>query len=470
MPIRPLLVDVSDLWQDTNRSPLKASVASGAGTITVYSIADFAINKILLIGEYGEEGSEIVKTHGSTAPTGFTVTLAANLTKAHPKDTPVYIIPYDSIEISHATTSTGTKTVMSTQTINPENPEIRYDDSTYTSGYYFTRYKETIGNTFSNYSAAIPFEGYASNTVGYIIYNTLEEMGKELTETLTYDMLIRKINGCLRFIRGKLKRWSNVQEFDYTVGQLNRGDYRIALPDTYYDKNSPKSCLAIRIGSGDNLIYKDKREFNDLMHDIVHTQIYTEGAVGATSLVLDSTDDLPESDGSINVYVNNEVYNITYTTNTKSTNTLSGIPASGTGSITVILTVDSNVWYGESEESVEYFSIWDGYIYFWGLISEDDAGKNIIMDFYTDIVEVSEDTDILTGIRYDMVEYWLKWEIRNITENNGKRDFKDGDYIMFLTILTDAVRRENSGQKFKMKPKISGIFYGNENNEDFDRS
>lgn len=470
MPIRPLLVDVSDLWQDTNRSPLKASVASGVSTITVYSIADFAVNKILLIGEYSEEGSEIIKTHTATAPTGFTVTLASNLAKPHPKDTPVYIIPYDQIEISHATTETGVKTVMATQAINPENPEIRYDDSTYTSGYYFTRYKETIGNTFSNYSAAIPFEGYASNTVGYVIYNTLDELGKELTENLTHDMLIRKINGCLRFVRGKLKTWNNVQEFDYVVGNVNRGEYRIALPSTYYDQNSYKSCLALRIGSGDNLIYKDKREFNDMMHDSVHTQVYTEGTVGATSLVLDNTDDLPLTNGSVNVYVDNEVYNITYTTNTKSTNTLSGIPASGVGSVTVTLTVDSNVWYNESESSAEYFSIWDGYIYFWGLISSDDYGRNIIMDFYTDIVEVSEDTDILTGVRYDMVEYFLKWEIRNITENNGKRDFKDGDYQMFLIILTDAVRRETSGQKRKMKPKINGIFYGNEDNQDFDRS
>jgi hypothetical protein len=463
MPIRPLLVDVSDLWQDTNKSSLKASIAAGVNSFTVYSITDFAINKILLIGEYGEEGSEIIKTHGSTAPTSFTVTLASNTTKPHPKDTPVYLIPYDSIEISHATTETGTKTVMSTQTINPENPEIRYDDSTYTSGYYFTRYKETITNTFSNYSDAIPFEGYAINTVGYLIYGALAELGKNLSDILTYDILIRRINACLSFTRGKLKTWSNYQEFDYIIDQMNRGEYRFELPTTYYDKNSNKSCLSIRVGSGDTLIYKDKREFNEMMKDVIHTTVATTALTSATALILTSTADLDDT-GTIHIYKNNTLYEIDYSANDKTTNTLT------VTALTADMTAELDVWINEREETPNYFSIWDGYLYIWGLNNETDTGKNIYMDFYTDIVQIDSDTDILTGTRYDLVDYWLKWEIKNITDNNGKKDFKDGDWVMFLTILNDAIRREDSGQKFKRNPKISGINYNMEDNLDFDRS
>lgn len=468
--MKPILVDVDDLWQDVNKSSLNVTATTGLTAITVYSISDFAINKILLFGEWGKEGSEIVKTHASTAPTGNTVTLAAALVKNHPKDTPVYIIPYDSVEISHAATATGSKSVLVTATLNPENVDYRYEDTTNTSGYYFTRYKETIGNTFSGYSDAIPYDGYASNMVGYIIFNAMQELGKEFNERLTFNILINKINACLRFVRGKLKRWSNNQEFDYIVGQLNRGEYKIALPTTYYDKNSPKSMLALRIGSGDNLIYKDKREFNDLMNDIIHTQVTTQQTASGTTLVLNSTDDLPETDGTVNVYVSGIPYTITYTTNTKSTNTLSGIPASGTGSITVTLPVDSNVWSGESENGVEYFSLWDGYIYFWGLIESENTGKNIIADFYTDIVEVDSETDVIPDARYDMIEYWVKWEIKNILDRNGVKDMKDEDFVMFNIILADAVRREASGQKFKMKPKLNGIFYNNESAEDFDRT
>jgi hypothetical protein len=344
--MRPVTTNILDLFDGLDFSSLSVSATKGSSTITVYSTADFAINKILLIGEIGDEGSEIIKTHGSTAPVSSTgvVTLVANLTKSHPKDTRVYIVPYDQIEFSHADTIAGTKTVLSgtPKDINPENPEIRYNDTTYSSGYYFTRYKETIGNTFSDYSDATPFDGYEDNTVGFIIYGVLQEMGKDFSTLLTYQTVINKINSCLRYIRGKLKRWSHTQEFGYIVGQVQRGDYRIALPSTYHDKNSSKSCLSIRIGSGRELTYIDQREYNDLFQDVVHTQVATQQTSGQTTLVLDSTADLPESDGTINVYVSGTPYTITYTTNTKSTNTLSGIPASGTGSITVTLPVDSN--------------------------------------------------------------------------------------------------------------------------------
>ena len=461
--LRPLLIDVTDLWQDTDKSSLKTSVTAGSSTITVYDISNFAVNKILQIGEFGEEETRIVKTHGSTAPTGNTVTLAANLAQSYPKDTPVYVIPYDQIEISHADTETGAKTVLSTQDINPTNPEIRYNDFTYSSGYYFTRYKETIANTFSSYSDPIPFNGYEMNTVGYLIYGVLNEMGKSLSDSLTYDILIRKINACLSFIRGSLKRWSNYQEFDYVISQLNRGEYKFALPSTYYDKNSNKSCLSVRIGSGEFLQYRDKKEFTELMKEVAHTTVATTAALGATSLVLTGTDDLPE-EGTIHIYKSNTLYEIDFSANDQSTNTLT------VTALTAEITSGLDVWYGESEGVPTYFSIWDGYLYIWDLTNSTDAGKNIYMDFYTDIIQVDSDTDILTPARYDMVEYWLRWEIRNITENNGKRDLSDGDYVMFLTVLRDATRRESSGQKFKLKPKVSGINYYNEDELDFDRS
>lgn len=467
--LRPLIVDVTDLWQNANKSLLSASAAVGETTLTVYNIANFAVDQILQIAEYGEEGTEIVQTHASTAPTGNTVTLAAALTKAHPKDVAVYVIPYDQIEISHAATETGVKTVLSTQNINPTNPEIRYDDSTYSSGYYFTRYKNTISGNFSGYSDPIPYDGYDLNTVGYLVYGVLEELGKELGDDLTYTFLISKINSGLNYIRGSLKRWSNYQEFDYNVGQLNRGETKIALPLTYYDRNSNKSCLSVRIGSNKFLIYKDKREFTNEFAYVDKTQIATQAEIGDVTLELDNSADFPES-GSVDVFVNNVKYSISFTANDTSTGILSGIPASGDGSITTTLAVDTNVWYNATEEQPTYFSIWGGYLHIGGLVSEQYAGENIFMDFYTDIAVVDSDTDIITQVRYDMLYYWLRWHIRMKTENKGRLDFKDGDFLMFSNVLDQAKRREASGQKFKMKPKVSGINYRTQNNLDFERT
>ena len=50
-----------------------------------------------------------------------------------------------------------------------ESMETNYSDTTYTSGYYFTRFYNSIDNTHSDYSDAIPYGGFADNTVGYVI-------------------------------------------------------------------------------------------------------------------------------------------------------------------------------------------------------------------------------------------------------------------------------------------------------------
>ena len=469
--LRPIIIDVTDLWQKTNRSLLKVTAVAGASTIEVYNTSDFAINLILQIGEFGEEGTEIIKTHASTAPVVATgvVTLASTLKKSHAKDVAVYIVPYDQIEISHAATLVAAKTVLSLADINPNNDQIRYDDTTASSGYYFTRYKETITNTFSGYSDPIPYTGYELNTVGYLIYGVLDDLGKEMGEEISYDFLIRKINSGLSHIKGKLKRWSNCQEFNYKVDQIKRGEDKIALPSTYYDKNSNKSCLAVRIGSGAPLIYKDKKEFTKTLQDSDKTAVATEAAIGDITLVVDNSYDFPSS-GTLDVFVNNTKYSITYTANTKSTGTFSGIPASGDGSITATLAVDSNVWYNINEQTPSFFSIWDGYLYIGGPVDSTNSNQNIYMDFYTDIVRVDSDSDVLSNARYDLLTDWLRWEVRNKTENGGVRDYKDGDFLLFSRNLDEAVRRESSGQKFKMRPKVSGINYNTKRDLDFDRS
>jgi hypothetical protein len=59
---------------------LTAEATAGVSTLTVGNIKNFAINQILLIGELGDENSEIIKTHTATAPTGSTITLLSALT------------------------------------------------------------------------------------------------------------------------------------------------------------------------------------------------------------------------------------------------------------------------------------------------------------------------------------------------------------------------------------------------------
>lgn len=447
----------ADLLDEADYSSLSATAAGGASTLSVYSISSFAVNKILLIGEFGQEGSEIVKTHASTSPSGTTVTLVTTLTKSHPKDTKVYITPYDKLEVSWSSTATGSKTVLSTVDVDEENTQTTYVDTTQTTGYYFTRFINSITSDYTEYSDPIPFGGFDSNTVAYVINLAMKETKKKFTETLTYQTLIDEVNSCLRYVRGKLKRWSNVQEFDYTVDQIDRGEYIFTIPSTYYDPNSNRSCLDVRVGDR-SLDYVDKKEFNRFLEDVHVATVATAASSGSTTLDLSTAADFDDS-GTIHIYSGTTQYEITYTA--KSGNTLTGIPSSGTGAITATLAAGRSVWQGEIEGFPAWFTIADGSLYIWPLINSTDSGMNIKMDFYTDIVEVNSDADEITLARHDLMKHWLKWQIRNITERNGQPDFKDGDWLMFNGILVDAVRREASGQKFKMSPKINGISYVN---------
>lgn len=456
MAYQPIIAQNSQLVLNRYHSNLSADASAGASTISVYSISQFAVNKVLCIGELGNEGTEIINTHGSTAPTGTTVTLAASLAKAHPKDTPVYIIPFDQIEFSRATTVDGVKSVLgAVLDIDPEQESMMYEDVTNTTGFYFTRYKNSISGNFSQYSDGVEYTGHEENTVGYAVNTALDELNQKMSDRLTYNMVISWTNQMLRLVRGKMKVWSNYQAFDYDMGNVSMGVRRFALPDDLYDKNSNKSILNVRIGDDTPLTYIDHSEYLQGTEDATYTEVATQAVATDTSLVLDNTEDLPDT-GSVSVYVSGEKYTVEYTANDKSTGTLT-VDADV---ITATLPVDSPVWYNVQEGGSEYYSIWDGYLYLWPMITSDFKGQRILIDYYTDIVSVDSDADVITGPRFDMLIHWLKFKMRAVTENNGKEDLADPSYIQYAEILSDARRLEESGQVNSFRPRGEAIYGG----------
>jgi hypothetical protein len=455
MATRTITINIQPLFEEVNYSNLSLPVVLGAGVINVYNIANFAINQVLCIGEPGSKGSEIIKTHASTAPTGTTVTLASNLTKDHAKDNRVYIINYNQVEYSHADTETGSKSVLATNSIDAENIENFYRDTSSSSGYYFTRFLNNILSTNSAYSDPIPFGGIAYNTVGYAIQSAMADLGAEFgtPPTLTFEKLLRDARQMLRLVRGKMKAWSKYQEYDYIAGTISQGVRRIAVPATLYDKNSNRSVLNVRIGNGSPLEPIDREEYLSKLDEAVYTEVATQAEIAATSLVLDDTSDLDDS-GSVDVYVSGTKYTITYTTNTRSTNTLSGI---ATDQITAILPVDSATWQNVEEGTPEVFNVSDGYLYVWPMISDSYEGRNLFMDFYTDIETIDSQSDVILGTKYDMLIPYLKWKIRAVTENNGKEDMKDPSYGEFRELLTDAKSNDLSAEVNGFYPRNRSV-------------
>jgi hypothetical protein len=394
-------------------------------------------------------------THASTAPTGNTITLSANTTKSHAKDTPVYIIRYDQIEYSHADTETGSKTVLATNTIDPTMVENFYQDTTSSSGYYFTRFKDSVNTLYSAYSDPIPFSGYALNTFGAAMNSAMKELNYQFSDNLTFDMMVGWANEMLSLVRGKLKKWSTNQEFDSVLGTASQGVRKFSMPTTIYDPNTNKSVNNVRVGNAYPLNYMDHSEYLQATEGVSYTEVATLAVVADTSLVLDDTSDLEDS-GSIDVYVSGTKYTVEYTANSKATNTLTV----DTDQITYAFPVDSPVWQNVEEGSPEYYAILDGYLYLWPMIDSTYEGENVYIDFYTDIISVDSEADVITGPRYDALKQYLKHKIRAVMENSGKENLKDPSYVIFREIIGDAIRLEELGTNQGFVPRNKAVYGG----------
>ena len=449
---------------------LTDSATSGTDSLTVKGIGGFAKNQILLIGELGAEDSEIIKTHNSTAPAGTTITLLSNLAYTHPVYTKVTVILYDQVEFSNSTTIAGSKTTLTKNgpstittglvSLTGDSIEVRCDDTDYNTGFYWMRYKNSISGIFSSYIGPEPYAGYDDNTVGNIIRKALKRCHlKGFTEFIDYDFCIDEINECLRFITGKLKAWSKLQNFDYVLGQTARGTYKFALPSDIYETENNKSILGVRIGS-EVLDFKRKIDWEkDVMLGVCHTQVTTQATAGAITLEIDNSYDFPDS-GSVNVYISGEIYTLTYTGVTRSATAgvLTGIPASGTGSITVTIPVDTNVWYGESEVKPTNYTVYGGYLYT-ELPTALYDNLNVYLDYWTVPTSVDSDEDTLDAFRYDCCLHWLIWAINAQQKDKGKRNMQDMDYVQFLQILSDYIRNEVPAHRRKRIPKVNSITY-----------
>jgi len=142
LPIRVPIID--ELVDPLAQTFLVNNTTGGSTNLVVANIIGFEINQVLLIGEPGNENSEIVFTSSVTAPTGSTITTNSGILFPHAANTPVYRLLFNKIELSTALTTGGSKTVLNTVNIVADSPTTDYNDLVATGGYYFARFLSTL--------------------------------------------------------------------------------------------------------------------------------------------------------------------------------------------------------------------------------------------------------------------------------------------------------------------------------------
>lgn len=439
---------------------LATSVAAAGVTLTVLNNAGFADTNLFLVGKLGTEKTEIKKINAAVSA-GTSLTTTA-VTFAHAIGEEVRKVSFNQWKIyGNSTDTTVGATLIATVDMAVDAPNTTYINTGTEYAYYFVVPFDSFNTVTGDYSDGVAkATGYLSNSVGYIIESALISTKKVKGGVISDTWLINEMNDCSEFIASKLKRWSHLQSFNYVLGQTVRGENAYALPSDIQEKNSIKSILGVRIGGGYELEYRDKKDWNKDLKSVLHTQVRTQASVGDTTLEIDNSYDFAES-GSVEVFVSGTKYTITYTGVTRSATAgvLTGVPASGTGSITVITPVDSEVWYDIEEGEPIYFDVFDGNLYIYPLPDASNDNQNIYLDYYTSRTRVETAADIVEPTRYLMYKHWLCWKLKALDNASGNLNLTDGDFILFSQMLLDSVNKEVSGQRYRMRPVINKITY-----------
>ena len=464
---------------------MTANAAAAATTITVRRVGidvtsdarqtnNITVNDVLLIGELGANDSEIVLTHASTEPvdsTGVITLVTGGIVFAHDAGTPVYRIQYNRVQLQRGTTTAqADATNLTTDltggevTIPAYAKTIVYDEVQNTSGNYFARFSNSAASVTGDWTDAVPYGGFATDRVGFAIDWAIKQNAMEgFTIQITHRYCINELNDGMREVQGKLLRWPGQQNLNFILGQTSRGVFSYGLPSDIFDNTSNKSIIAARVGHEQNMRYYSPDEFDSRwLRGVKRTTTRSSTAIGATSVNLDNSYDFDDS-GSVNISVSNTRQNITYTGVTRdnsagATGALTGVPGSGTGSVTATIASGTNVFQSENEGQPIRFTVRNGNLEIDPMPDASWDNKNVYLDYFQ-ITEVNSDNDQLDLHRFDVIRYWLAWKIKMLKNNEGTLDLNDGFYIKYKDRLNDAIRTMGRGIVRKMKPKINTIAY-----------
>lgn len=459
-----LTLDNTQLLTDAVQFSYLSEVASiGDAMIFLQNYTSFADNQALLIEDFGTETAEIVTVNGTPNANSGAV-LDAVLTRSHPVNSKVYILEFDQVEFSNATTAAGSKTLLTTTlgaglvALQADVKKQIYNELQFTSGYYFARYKHSISGVFSDYNDALLYGGWEKNTVGYMLDRSLRDVGEAISAKVTRFDCYEWINSCLKLIQGKLKRWPEHYSYNAVLGQIQRGDNTTTMPTDAYDSETNKSIIALRVGTDKKLQYLSPGDMDNQMGDVAYTPVRTQAVAAQVTLNITNSYDFADS-GTVHVYIANVLYSITYTGVTRSATAgvLTGIPASGTGSISVTIPVDTTVWQNEVEGIPVYFTVRNGVIETWPLADSAHDNMNLYGDYSKVATAVDSDGDSIDLQRYDAVQNYLTWRIKMKAKNNGTLDEDDGYYLMYKECLNDAIRTLPANNVFRVHPSTNRI-------------
>lgn len=469
---KTLLTNNTDLTRDKRFTFLTEDIVSTGSTFRVQSILGFeslstSSGQIVCIGEIGMERTELLRTSITTSPSQSykEITLRDNMVFDHPQDTKVTIVDWNRVEAQWSATVSGSKSTLIAYPlqVDPSLKETVQVDASQTTGFYFIRFNETVGNTNSDWSDPIPFGGYDDNSVFSIKMRAVRAMGEEIDgNVITHEFLNESLWEARREYHLAPGKRPFRRKFNFVLGSAFTGSFRIEAPTDLEAPYTAENVYGVRIGTNQNMSYYDKKQWDFDYMGKAHSTLdvpYVRGI--STSIWLANGRDFAAS-GSIVI----EGATIGYSKVSGSNNSLTitshgGWSASG----------GSDAWQNASFGLPSQFSFWadptgSSYIYFNRPIDTAYIGQNIYVDYYRTLVGYDSDGDILDEPSYDMFVDFLKFKIKErktmgnipvIRTRTGQVVIADADYQSYKQRMAAALANETLETDIRISPDISHL-------------
>ena len=201
-------------------SYLSTNYTSGVSSFSVLNAtdSDFAVDAFLLLGNFGAEDAEIVKILTVNNDTGAITTTTATLF-AHSESTRVTVLPYDQIRFFHTTDTTYVTTDPLTGflELQPSDWFTTYKDESYSTGYGWYVFYNSVTATYSQNSNYIPYAGFDDDTTEDILDDFFSMLNnKELTLITREDALSWASEGY-----GRMRNKLNLTNREFTASEIS---------------------------------------------------------------------------------------------------------------------------------------------------------------------------------------------------------------------------------------------------------
>ena len=413
---------------------LTASVVATGTTLNVRNTDSLNADDYIIIGDVGNERSEIVKI--TTVDSDTQLTTAA-VKFAHDKNDLVVYIPYNKLQNYSASTKAGTKTSQgSLVDIQVDDLVTEVNLSSVSSGYVFARYYNSTSLAESGYSPAVPVSGFTENSLRYILDMARKRTQETTEDLLSNDDLLKIAKECSDEIETVKKNWSFTQ--DSTDMVMTAGVQTYANPS---DLAGYESIASVYLGyDNKELSYVDIKDFRYKMRSMPKTVITSDITSASTTInVKDTT-----AFGSSGTLAIGGDTSVAYTTTTNTTFAgVSGIVRNHTSGAEVFVTADL-------DQPTDY-TIWSDDMMFW---PPADQFYRVNVDYYKTIPRMT-DVTIETVVPYPSLFVW--YLIAEVHRMRGRASRANTYEKKFTTMLDLFRKKDKHKQILKMQPAKSYI-------------